>query len=157
MNQKTKKYTGLLAILPLFLVALTPSLIGAADAAEGPQVELTKVIREGENAYDVVFKVSAGSEDLKEGRLIVTSDSWQREALVRSIDANSFTSTNQIRVIAEDPSTISAEYVMYEPEVDFPNRENSKANLSGVDKSNNSFRADRDLSDFEKKINTFRN
>jgi len=35
MNQKTKKYTGLLAILPLFLVAIAPYYIGAADAIEG--------------------------------------------------------------------------------------------------------------------------
>jgi len=45
MNQKTKKYTGLLAILPLFLVAIAPYYIGAADAIEGPQVEVTKIIQ----------------------------------------------------------------------------------------------------------------
>jgi len=34
------------------------------------------------------------------------------------LSANSFTGTNQIRIAADDPSTISAEYVMVEPEVD---------------------------------------
>ena len=122
---------------------------------KAPQVELTRILSEGENAYDVVFTVTAGSEDLAEGRLIVTSDSWMREAIVSSIMADSFSSTNQIRVIAEDPSTISAEYVMFEPEVEFPNNENRKANLSGVDNSNNPYRADRDLSNFEKKVKHF--
>ncbi len=35
MNQKIK-YIGILTILPLVLVALTPDLIGQADAERGP-------------------------------------------------------------------------------------------------------------------------
>jgi hypothetical protein len=35
MNQKIK-YIGILALLPLVLVALTPDLIGQADADRGP-------------------------------------------------------------------------------------------------------------------------
>ena len=35
MNQITK-YIGILALLPLVLVALTPELIGQADAERGP-------------------------------------------------------------------------------------------------------------------------
>ncbi len=35
MNQKIK-YIGILTILPLVLVALTPDLIGQADADRGP-------------------------------------------------------------------------------------------------------------------------
>lgn len=34
--KKSIKYLGLLAILPLVLVALTPDLIGQADAERGP-------------------------------------------------------------------------------------------------------------------------
>jgi hypothetical protein len=252
MIQKTKKYTGLLAILPLFLVAIAPYYIGAADALEGPQVETHRILLEHGNAYEVSFKVYAGSEDLKAGKLLVTSDISEGEALFRSVvadsfttttkiriaaddpssivaqmvkttskaipeptvvsedsktgfsierntvtqeganaydvsfkifagnedvsqgklvvtsdiserevlfsglSANSFTGTNQIRIAADDPSTISAKYVMDEPEVDFPNNENWKSNLSGVDKSNNSFREDGNHSDQKVKTNTFR-
>ncbi len=156
MNQKTKKYTGLLAILPLFLVAIAPYYIGAADAIEGPQVELHRITQENGNAYEVSFKVYAGSEDLKSGKLLVTSDISEGETLFRSVAADSFTTTNKIPIAADDPSTISAEYVMAEPEVDFPNNENWKSNLSGVDKSNNSFREDGNHSDQEVKTNTFR-
>jgi len=35
MNQKIK-YIGILTILPLVLIALTPDLIGQADAERGP-------------------------------------------------------------------------------------------------------------------------
>ena len=214
MNQKTKKYTGLLAILPLFLVAIAPYYIGAADAMEGTQVEIHRVtiehgkaydvsfkvyagsedlpagkllvtsdvratealfrsvtadssrstdrsvisaidpssivvqlvkttskaipeptvvsedsktgfyierksvIQEGDNAYDVSFKIFAGNEDVSQGKLVVTSDTSESEVLFSGLSANSFTGTNQIRIAADDPSTISAEYVMVEPEVD---------------------------------------
>ncbi|MCH8860738.1 MAG: hypothetical protein IH843_06360 [Thaumarchaeota archaeon] len=111
MNQKTKKYTGLLAILPLFLVAIAPYYIGAADAIEGPQVEVTKIIQKGENSYYVTFKVYAGSEDLPAGKLLVTSDVTGKEALFRSVTADSFTSTDRIQVTANDPSSIVAQVV----------------------------------------------
>ncbi len=111
MIQKTKKYTGLLAILPLFLVAIAPYYIGAADAIEGPQVEVTKIIQKGENSYYVTFKVYAGSEDLPAGKLLVTSDVTGKEALFRSVTADSFTSTDRIQVTANDPSSIVAQVV----------------------------------------------
>ena len=111
MNQKTKKYTGLLAILPLFLVAIAPYYIGAADAIEGPQVEVTKIIQKNENSYWVTFKVYAGSEDLPAGKLLVTSDVTGKEALFRSVTADSFTSTDRIQVTANDPSSIVAQVV----------------------------------------------
>ncbi len=111
MNQKTKKYTGLLAILPLFLVAIAPYYIGAADAIENPQVEVTKIIQKGENSYYVTFKVYAGSEDLPAGKLLVTSDVTGKEALFPSVTADSFTSTDRIQVTANDPSSIVAQLV----------------------------------------------
>ncbi len=111
MNQKTKKYTGLLAILPLFLVAIAPYYIGAADAIEGPQVEVTKIIQKNENSYWVTFKVYAGSEDLPAGKLLVTSDVTGKEALFRSVTADSFTSTDRIQVNAIDPSSVAAQIV----------------------------------------------
>jgi len=111
MIQKTKKYTGLLAILPLFLVAIAPYYIGAADAMEGSQVETHRIILEHDKAYDVIFKVYAGSEDLKAGKLLVTSDISQGEALFRSVAADSFTTTNQIRIAADDPNSIVAQVV----------------------------------------------
>ena len=115
MIQKTKKYTGLLAILPLFLVAIAPYYIGAADAIEGPQVEVTKIIQKGENSYYVTFKVYAGSEDLPAGKLLVTSDVTGKEALFRSVTADSFTSTDRIQVTANDPSSIVAQVVKTTP------------------------------------------
>jgi len=111
MIQKTKKYTGLLAILPLFLVAIAPNYIGAADAIEAPQVEPHRVTIEHGNAYEVSFKVYAGSEDLKAGKLLVTSDISEGEALFRSVAAESFTTTNKIRIAADDPNSIVAQVV----------------------------------------------
>ena len=145
----TKKI-GLFAILPLFVLAMAPSAFAEA------QVELDKVIREGENAYDVVFKVTAGGHDIQNAKLVITSDTWQREALLQDVRADSVTSTNQIRIVAQDPASISAELVMIEPEVDFPNHENWDSNLSGLE-SKNTFRDDPDQANFEKKVNTFRN
>jgi len=111
MIQKTKKYTGLLAILPLFLVAIAPYYIGAADAIEGPQAEIHRIILEHNKAYEVSFKVYAGSEDLKAGKLLVTSDISESKALFRSVAADSFTTTNQIRIAADDPNSIVAQVV----------------------------------------------
>ncbi len=111
MNQKTKKYTGLLAILPLFLVAIAPYYIGTADAMEGSQVEVHRILLEHDTAYEVSFKVYAGSEDLKAGKLLVTSDISKGDALFRSVVADSFTTTNKIRIAADDPSSIVAQVV----------------------------------------------
>ena len=111
MNQKTKKYTGLLAILPLFLVAIAPYYIGAADAMEGSQVGIHRILLQHGNAYEVSFKVYAGSEDLKAGKLLVTSDISEGEALFRSVTADSFTTTNKIRIAADDPNSIVAQVV----------------------------------------------
>jgi len=111
MIQKTKKYTGLLAILPLFLVAIAPYYIGTADALESPQVEVTKIIQKNENSYFVTFTVYAGSEDLPAGKLLVTSDVRGQEALFRSVTADSSTSTDRIVITANDPSSIVAQLV----------------------------------------------
>ncbi len=154
MIQKTKKYAGLLAILPLFLVAIAPNYIGAADAIEGPQAEIHRIILQHDTAYEVSFKVYAGSEDLKAGKLLVTSDISEREVLFSGVSANSFTGTNQIRIVADDPSTISAEY-MVEPEVNFPEIGNRISKNSDME-SKNTFRQGHDLSDFKAKTNTFR-
>jgi len=64
MNQITK-YIGLLAILPLALVALTPDLIGEADAQKGQGVPNQKF---GSATADIVCgdelcSTAEGSQD----------------------------------------------------------------------------------------------
>jgi len=63
MNQ-TQKFIGLLAILPLALVALTPDLIGEADAASFDQVDNVASMHDGDAFVEKWGSISnAGIED----------------------------------------------------------------------------------------------
>jgi len=106
MIQKLK-YAGLLAILPLFMVSIAPDYISLADAATGAYVERSAITQKGDNSYEVVFQIFAGTEALPEGKLLVTSDVSSNEVLFRSVSAESLTSA-QTKIIANDPNSISA-------------------------------------------------
>jgi len=106
MIQKLK-YAGLLAILPLFMVSIAPDYISLADAATGAYVERSAITQKGDNSYEVVFQIYAGTEALPEGKLLVTSDVSSNEVLFRSVSAESLTSA-QTKITADDPNSISA-------------------------------------------------
>ena len=67
MNQKIK-YIGILIIMPLVLIAMTPDLIGQADASRGPPPKSY-----GSATADIVCgdklcsEVDVGSEEKSEG------------------------------------------------------------------------------------------
>jgi len=118
MIQKTK-YIGMLAILPLVMVALSAGYIGEADAAV---VEKKSAIMEdGGTSYDVIFTIFAedkpsdagyerNSIALEAGKLLVTSDKASKEIPFGSVRAGSHTSVH-LRIIADDPDSITASFI----------------------------------------------
>ena len=113
MTQK-QKYLGLLAILPLLMVALSSGGIDEAMAEEDALVEMTSINQRGDRGYDVSFTIYAGDEALPDGKLLVTSDSQSREVLFRGVSAGSVASTGQFLIVADDPSSIKAEMITEE-------------------------------------------
>ena len=61
MNQ-ILKYAGLFAILPLFVVALSPDYVGGVQAEEETSMEIFAISEIGENMYKVVFTVPNNSD-----------------------------------------------------------------------------------------------
>ncbi len=113
MNQKIK-YIGLLAILPLAMVAFAPDLIGDAFAQKAEEsstsIDIFAISEIGENMYKAVFTVSNNSDkDIQKFQALqVSSDSSSKAALVTGISANSYTYVPVI-IEATDPATINAE------------------------------------------------
>ncbi len=117
MNQKIK-YIGLLAILPLAMVALAPELIGDAYALQEDEnqteeetlIDIFTISEIGENMYKAVFTVSNNSDkDIQKYQILqVSSDSSSKDTLVTGISANSYTYVPVI-IEATDPATINAE------------------------------------------------
>ncbi len=108
---KKQKYLGLFAILPLLIVTLSSGAIGEAMAEESASVEMTSINQEGDRAYDVSFSIYAGDEALPDGKLLVTSDSQSREVLFRGVSAGLSAGSGQVRITADDPSSIMAEMI----------------------------------------------
>jgi len=115
MNQITK-YIGLLAILPLAMVALAPELIVDAYAQKAggssTSIDIFAISEIGENMYKAVFTVSNNSDkDIQKFQTLqVSSDSSSKVTFVAWISANSYTYVPVI-IEATDPATISAELV----------------------------------------------
>ncbi len=118
MIQKTK-YIGMLAMLPLVMVALSVDYIGDADAAEIEKKFI--MLEDGGTSYTVIFTIStddkasdAGYERnsiaLEAGRLLVTSDKASMELPFGSVTAGSQTSVH-LRIVADDPDSITASFV----------------------------------------------
>ncbi len=122
MTQK-QKYLGLLAILPLLMVALSSGGIDEAMAEEDALVEMTSINQRGDRGYDVSFTIYAGDETLPDGKLLVTSDSQSREVLFRGVSAGMTASTGQVLISAKDPSSLSVSMQDIELDIDFPNGE----------------------------------
>ena len=108
MNQ-ILKYAGLFAILPLFVVALSPDYVGGVQAEE-TSMEIFAISEIGENMYKVVFTVPNNSDKhiWEIQTLQVSSDSSSKDTLVPWISKNSYTYVPVI-IEATDPATISAE------------------------------------------------
>jgi len=111
MNQKLK-YVGLLAILPLFMVALTT--YQDANAIElnedSPHVDVTSVIYKDKGWYKVNMKLFAGDQDLLAGKLLVRSDIASKEIDHFKVIANSVTSERTM-IKANDKNSITAEFL----------------------------------------------
>ena len=117
MNQKIK-YIGLLAILPLAMVALAPELIGDAYALQEDEnqteeetlIDIFTISEIGENMYKAVFTVSNNSDkDIQKYQILqVSSDSSSKDTFVAWISANSYTYVPVI-IEATDSATINAE------------------------------------------------
>jgi len=168
---KTQKFIGLLAIIPLFMVVLAPNYIGYAEAlsaegssdimtspakkllsndeskiipiigigievldeeedevrtnnikkkhasstysSDGPYAEVIKLLTKNQGAYEVIVRVYAVDEDLREGSLLLTSDTFKKTVIFPKINADSF-ATIKTKMRADDPRTITAEILKYE-------------------------------------------
>ena len=117
MIQKTK-FIGMLAILPLVMVALSAGYIGEADAAV---IEKKSTLLEDGGVYEVIFTIFAedkasdagyerNSIALEAGKLLVTSDKASKELPFTSVRAGSHTSVH-LRIMADDPDSITASFV----------------------------------------------
>ncbi len=118
MIQKTK-YIGILAILPLVMVALSAGSIGEADAAEVEKK--IAILEDGGTSYDVIFTIRADDKPsdagyernsiaLEAGTLLVTSDKASKEVSFGQVRAGSSTSVH-LRIIADDPDSITASFI----------------------------------------------
>lgn len=134
MNQKLK-YVGLLATLPLFIIALSAGYIGEADAgnissfcqhhtcsatSHQPHIgdadkvisaEMYSIHEIGETWYQATFFVyNDGDQNLLEVKLFLTSDLSSKEILVPTLFAQSHTEVTGL-IQADDPRTIDAELI----------------------------------------------
>jgi len=127
MNQK-KKYVGLLAILPLFMVTIAPYYITEADAllAGGtpvtnvlgatPDIQSIDVINfsgESPQTFKAIYKITSGNEDLENVQILFVSDKSSVHTVVDSLVAHS-SSINNVIIQAQDPSSVTAEIINYE-------------------------------------------
>ncbi len=139
MTQKIKSI-GLLAILPLAMVALAPELIGDAYAVNpsntgiiggfigvidetkmtpvegGPFVKLTQVNKasaNSENLYKVTYEVFAGEKNIVDLFLLVESDNGKVSTNIGGISAEASSTTVSL-INALDPETISVEMLRCE-------------------------------------------
>ena len=131
MNQITK-YIGLLAILPLVMVALAPELIGDAYAqiAEGspgivssevPKIDppviriisVTNFSGESENTFNAIFQLSAGNENIEDVQIVIESDRDVVWTIVNGLFAHD-SSINSVKIQVIDPTSITAIIVDYQ-------------------------------------------
>jgi len=73
MNQITK-YIGILAILPLVLVALTPSYNNLAFAEANSFTEILYSINVGEDRYFIHYNVCAGEKSIVSPSIVLESE-----------------------------------------------------------------------------------
>ena len=116
MNQKIK-YIGLLAILPLAMVALAPELVDDAYAQKAaPVVKIVSVNNfsgESENTFNAIFQLSAGNENMEDVQIIIESDRDAVWTIVNGLFAHD-SSINLVKIRALDPTSITAIIVGYQ-------------------------------------------
>jgi len=71
---KTLKYVGLLAILPLFMVAITPGYNNLAFAEANSFTEIQYSINVGEDRYFIHFNACAGEKSIVSPSIILKSE-----------------------------------------------------------------------------------
>ncbi len=129
MNTKLK-YVGILALLPLFTMALSPDLIGTAEAggtnqkvyatepiaafasyAGEPFVEVTSVSLFGAQStdlYKVTIKAHTGSQNIADLQILVKSDIDSGMISISDMSALS-SSVSTLMLKANDPGSFTAE------------------------------------------------
>ncbi len=71
---KTQKFIGLLAILPLFMVAITPGYNNLAFAEANSFIEIQYSINVGEDRYFIHYNVCAGEKSIVSPSIILESE-----------------------------------------------------------------------------------
>lgn len=129
MNQKQKS-VGLLAILPLFMVAMAPGYIGNADAllgigvsvtnvpgaANSPDIQTLEVVNysaKSPQTFNAVYKITSGDADLENIQILFKSDKGNVQTTIGSLAAHS-SSINTVKIQAQDPSSVTAEVISYQ-------------------------------------------
>jgi len=127
MNQK-QKYVGLLAILPLFMVAMAPSYIVDADALLGrgvsvanvpgatPDIQTLEVVNFSDKSpqiFNAVYKITSGDVNLENIQILFKSDKGSVLTSISSLVAHS-SSLNTVKIPAQDPSSVIAEVISYQ-------------------------------------------
>ena len=131
MNQKIK-YLGLLAILPMLTLALSPDYIGTAEAGTSsvahkiglPQpaesfesykgepfvevVSVTEFSAKSPDKYKVAIKAHSGNADISNLQILVESDIRSDIIEITGISAGS-TSIANVLLVAFDPASVTVE------------------------------------------------
>ncbi len=85
----------------------------STDSSDGPYAEVIGLFTKNKGAYEVIVRVYAVDEDLREGSLLLTSDTFRKTVVFPKIKADSF-ATIKTKMRADDPRTITAEVLKYE-------------------------------------------
>ncbi len=112
MKQITK-YIGMLAILPLALIALTPDLISDADAKTDAKIEVIKTIPLNDNgSYQHFVKICADENNrLERPNVILSSDTeTYREQLYVNLPPT-FCTYQDFFIDAQNPDSITVRVV----------------------------------------------
>ncbi len=129
MNQ-TIKNVGLLAILPLFMVAMAPGYIGDAEAllgigvsvtnvpgtANSPHIQILEVVNyttKSPQTFNAVYKITSGDADLENIQILFKSDKGNVQTTIGSLFAHS-SSINIVKIPAQNPSSVTAEVISYQ-------------------------------------------
>lgn len=113
------KYLGLLTIIPLFTIAISSYYIGTAEAESlkgEPFVEIVSVKRfsaESPDISKVTIKAYAGSLDIIDVQILVTSSTARETASINEIQALSFSITSVLLKV-KDPNSVTAEILNYQ-------------------------------------------
>ena len=91
----------------------------STDSNDGSYAKVIGVLSKNKGVYEVIVGVYAGYESLREGDLLLTSDTFRKIAHYPKVQAGSFV-TIKTKMPADDPRSIRVEILTYELDFEPP-------------------------------------